>query len=159
PPARFRQEEGGGDVDMFRSPEMIPPAAPPDEFPLNAPPGLGAAFVKGPLIPTARTPESTTAEESSLWGDGNPGTGADVGPVDVSWRDTSDDPLPDAGWPVVGEDEGVHETHSAFGPVDPYPLPSVPDFSGSAARATVGHTAQAESTATEIPAVDDDVPP
>ncbi|MGM1057889.1 hypothetical protein [Saccharothrix sp. Mg75] len=52
-PARLRAEEPGDDVDMFDSPTMVQPAIRDDVPPV----GLGAAFVKGPVIPTARVPE------------------------------------------------------------------------------------------------------
>ncbi|MBW4720794.1 hypothetical protein [Saccharothrix obliqua] len=52
PPAHLR--EGAGPVDMFDSPTMVQPAIRDEDAPLT---GLGAAFVKGPVIPTARVPE------------------------------------------------------------------------------------------------------
>ncbi|MEV0678022.1 hypothetical protein AB0I60_16055 [Actinosynnema sp. NPDC050436] len=41
-------------IDMFDSPTMVQPAIRDDDAP---PVGLGAAFVKGPVIPTARVPD------------------------------------------------------------------------------------------------------
>ncbi|TQM80650.1 hypothetical protein FHX81_2991 [Saccharothrix saharensis] len=52
PPARLRSEDPPV-VDMFDSPTMVQPAIRDDVPPV----GLGAAFVKGPLIPTARVPD------------------------------------------------------------------------------------------------------
>ncbi|ROP37987.1 hypothetical protein [Saccharothrix texasensis] len=51
PPPRLRGE--APPVDMFDSPTMVQPAVRDDVPPV----GLGAAFVKGPLIPTARVPD------------------------------------------------------------------------------------------------------
>ncbi|MEJ2857802.1 MULTISPECIES: hypothetical protein [unclassified Saccharothrix] len=53
-PKRLR-EGSGGDVDMFDSPAMVKPSERDEDLP---PLGLGAAFIKGPVIPTARVPES-----------------------------------------------------------------------------------------------------
>ncbi|MFE9746173.1 hypothetical protein ACFYOT_14805 [Saccharothrix saharensis] len=53
PPARLRSENPPPPVDMFDSPTMVQPAIRDDVPPV----GLGAAFVKGPLIPTARVPD------------------------------------------------------------------------------------------------------
>ncbi|MCE6993518.1 hypothetical protein LZG04_01655 [Saccharothrix sp. S26] len=53
PPARLRGESPPPPVDMFDSPTMVQPAVRDDVPPV----GLGAAFVKGPLIPTARVPD------------------------------------------------------------------------------------------------------
>ncbi|MFJ6674482.1 hypothetical protein ACIQMJ_25550 [Actinosynnema sp. NPDC091369] len=53
PPARLRGENPPPPVDMFDSPTMVQPAIRDDVPPV----GLGAAFVKGPLIPTARVPD------------------------------------------------------------------------------------------------------
>ncbi|MFE2751189.1 hypothetical protein ACFXGA_04215 [Actinosynnema sp. NPDC059335] len=53
PPPRLRGEEPTPPVDMFDSPTMVQPVV-RDDVP---PTGLGAAFVKGPVIPTARVPE------------------------------------------------------------------------------------------------------
>ncbi|PSL56755.1 hypothetical protein B0I31_103511 [Saccharothrix carnea] len=53
PPSRLRSEEPPAPVDMFDSPTMVQPAVRDDVPPV----GLGAAFVKGPLIPTARVPD------------------------------------------------------------------------------------------------------
>lgn len=50
-PQRLRE---AGDVDMFDSPAMVKPSEPDEDLP---PVGLGAAFIKGPVIPTARAPE------------------------------------------------------------------------------------------------------
>ncbi|WP_447006108.1 hypothetical protein ACRAKI_06350 [Saccharothrix isguenensis] len=50
-PQRLRTEEPS--IDMFDSPMMVQPAARDDVPPV----GLGAAFVKGPVIPTARVPD------------------------------------------------------------------------------------------------------
>ncbi|MFD0203174.1 MULTISPECIES: hypothetical protein [Saccharothrix] len=52
-PSRLRTEEPPAPVDMFDSPTMVQPAVRDDVPPV----GLGAAFVKGPLIPTARVPD------------------------------------------------------------------------------------------------------
>ncbi|GAB2972511.1 hypothetical protein GCM10027184_22670 [Saccharothrix stipae] len=52
PPPRLRSEEPPP-VDMFDSPTMVQPVVRDDVPPV----GLGAAFVKGPVIPTARVPE------------------------------------------------------------------------------------------------------
>ncbi|WP_268995863.1 hypothetical protein [Saccharothrix luteola] len=52
PPPRLRGE-APPPVDMFDSPTMVQPAVRDDVPPV----GLGAAFVKGPLIPTARVPD------------------------------------------------------------------------------------------------------
>ncbi|QQQ77599.1 hypothetical protein IOD16_03515 [Saccharothrix sp. 6-C] len=51
PPPRLRGE--APPIDMFDSPTMVQPAVRDDVPPV----GLGAAFVKGPLIPTARVPD------------------------------------------------------------------------------------------------------
>ncbi|WP_367131485.1 hypothetical protein [Saccharothrix sp. HUAS TT1] len=51
-PARLRSEVPPP-VDMFDSPTMVQPVVRDDVPPV----GLGAAFVKGPVIPTARVPE------------------------------------------------------------------------------------------------------
>lgn len=67
-PARFREEaaEQGAErsadkhdrtVDMFDSPTMVQPVLGVDGLPVDEPSGLGVAFAKGPLIPTARVPE------------------------------------------------------------------------------------------------------
>ncbi|NUS62885.1 MAG: hypothetical protein HOQ46_04475 [Saccharothrix sp.] len=53
PPPRLRSEVPPPPVDMFDSPTMVQPAIRDDVPPV----GLGAAFVKGPLIPTARVPD------------------------------------------------------------------------------------------------------
>ncbi|GGP43246.1 hypothetical protein [Saccharothrix coeruleofusca] len=52
-----------GEVDMFDSPTMVQPIVGADGLPVQPPTGLGAAFAKGPLIPTARVPEPYPAEE------------------------------------------------------------------------------------------------
>ncbi|MEU4739756.1 hypothetical protein AB0G02_04720 [Actinosynnema sp. NPDC023658] len=52
-PPRLRNEEPAPPVDMFDSPTMVQPVVRDDVPPV----GLGAAFVKGPVIPTARVPE------------------------------------------------------------------------------------------------------
>jgi hypothetical protein len=53
-PQRLRTEESSeSSIDMFDSPTMVQPAVRDDVPPV----GLGAAFVKGPVIPTARVPQ------------------------------------------------------------------------------------------------------
>jgi hypothetical protein len=53
-PQRLRTEETSeSSIDMFDSPAMVQPAVRDDVPPV----GLGAAFVKGPVIPTARVPQ------------------------------------------------------------------------------------------------------
>ena len=58
-PGRLR-EEAAPPVSMFDSPSMVRPAGRGDDA---APSGLGAAFAKGPVIPTARVPEPPPTAE------------------------------------------------------------------------------------------------
>ncbi|MEU5690398.1 hypothetical protein, partial [Actinosynnema sp. NPDC020468] len=91
-PARVKAEASDSRrVDMFDSPTMIQPPVRPDEFPPDPPSGLGAAFGKGPLIPTARTPESTRTDLPS-WDiasrhdlDSQPGFDASAPPESSTW--------------------------------------------------------------------------
>ncbi|MFT7837558.1 hypothetical protein Q5530_15565 [Saccharothrix sp. BKS2] len=123
PPARFRVEEP---VDMFDSPTMVQPAIRDDVPPV----GLGAAFVKGPVIPTARVPEPPDfASVPSAF----PMHDADDVPVEVEVKtEIKPESAPASGAPgepaspaVVDEPRPVQEPVSRPEPrPEPRPLPA-----------------------------------
>ncbi|MDQ2587481.1 hypothetical protein [Saccharothrix yanglingensis] len=93
-----------GDVDMFGSPTMVQPAIRDDVPPV----GLGAAFAKGPLIPTARVPDPPDFPASAVDAFPMPPLGVDPRRDDVSVT-----PVPSSHEPVTGTFLTSGGTHSA----------------------------------------------
>ncbi|GAA3459295.1 hypothetical protein ACFFSW_08065 [Saccharothrix longispora] len=92
------------DVDMFDSPTMVQPAIRDDVPPV----GLGAAFVKGPLIPTARVPDPPDFPASAMDAFPMPPLVADPSRDDVSVA-----PVPSSHEPATGTFPAGGATHSA----------------------------------------------
>jgi hypothetical protein len=105
PPSRLRGEDEppqAPPADLFDAPTMVQPIVGVDGMPVERPSsGLGAAFAKGPLIPTARVPDPGPLT------DPEPPSEDPSGPSKRPSPDTEPDPIP-----LVPE---------------PDPIPSVPD--------------------------------
>ncbi|WP_158846295.1 hypothetical protein [Saccharothrix deserti] len=134
-PQRLRAEaEEPPPIDMFDSPTMVQPAVRDDVPPV----GLGAAFVKGPLIPTARVPE----------------------PPDFPLP-----PVPDFGLSLpdfsamasTSTSADVAETEAA-GARPVFPAPEVESAPGNASAAPVGEPMQANESAPEDRSVPEPTP-
>lgn len=114
---------GPGGIDLFRSARMVEPS---DDD--SVPVGLGAAFVKGPVIPTARVPEPPVAPEPP---EGSP-FGLPVGSADPATRARTGVEV-DAGavarWPEVepgGPSSGEFEQADGRESTGPVPVDAEP---------------------------------
>lgn len=92
PPSRLRGEEEppqAPPADLFDAPTMVQPIVGLDGMPVERPgSGLGAAFAKGPLIPTARVPDPGPLT------DPEPPSEDPPGPLKRPRPDTEPDPIP-----------------------------------------------------------------
>lgn len=124
-PQRLRE---GGDVDMFDSPAMVKPSEPDEDLP---PVGLGAAFIKGPVIPTARVPEPLpepevgTSDSFLGFGDVEPDEPTPIEPTPTQPAPTEPTPTePTPTQPTPTEQMPIEATPTE--PVQSAPVESVP---------------------------------